>query len=116
MTIRIYGLETCDTCRKAKKFFESKGLEVVLVDVRAKPLTRAKIVQLLDEFGDRLLNTRSATWRRLSEVEKALALPELIESYPALMKRPLIESAAGRTLGWNASVESTHVGGARPRP
>ena len=59
------------------------------------------------QFGDALLNTRSTTWRGLDNAEKARAPLELLQAYPALMKRPLIEGAAGTLfLGWTKDTQA----------
>jgi len=55
-------------------------------------------------FGDALLNSRSTTWRGLSEDERARPVLELIAAHPALMKRPVIEDGARLTLGWGKDV------------
>ncbi len=90
MTV-LYGIGTCDTCRKARKALENSGLDVTFRDVRAEPLSRAEIDRFLAEFGDALLNTRSTTWRGLSEAERLREPSALLADHPTLMKRPVIE-------------------------
>jgi arsenate reductase len=94
--MQIYGLKTCDTCRKALKALP----EAVLVDVRGEGVPSDILAQAYAQFGDALLNTRSTTWRSLSEAERAGAPLDLIAAHPALMKRPLIVSSDGMHLGW----------------
>ena len=67
----IYGLKTCDTCRKAAKMLAEAGQDVAFRDVRADPLDEVTLAQFLDAFGMALVNTRSTTWRGLSEAERA---------------------------------------------
>jgi arsenate reductase-like glutaredoxin family protein len=101
--LRIYGLKACDTCRKAVKALD--GAE--LVDVRAEPLEAAQIARFLDAFGAALVNTRSTTWRGLSEAERAGTPEDLLAAHPALMKRPVIEDdAGGLHLGWSKEVQA----------
>jgi len=103
MSITIYHLKACDTCRKVLKDFAHKGLEVTAIDVRETPLDAATLSRFLEAFGcEKLLNRRSTTWRGLSEAEKETASDkalELLRAYPTLMKRPVIESPKGLTLG-----------------
>lgn len=38
MTTRVYGLNNCDTCRKARKWLASQGLEADFIDYREHPV------------------------------------------------------------------------------
>ncbi len=96
--MRLYGLKNCDTCRKALKSLP----EAELVDVRAQGVPPETMMQALQAFGEALLNTRSTTWRGLSESERARPPIELLTDHPTLMKRPLIERDGQLYLGWTA--------------
>nr|WP_319247100.1 ArsC/Spx/MgsR family protein [uncultured Celeribacter sp.] len=97
---RIYGLKTCDTCRKAVK-----ALGAELQDVRENPLSRADLERFHAAFGEKILNTRSTTWRGLDEAERARPMLDLITEHPALMKRPVIERDGQLYLGWAKDVQ-----------
>lgn len=105
----LYGIATCDTCRKARKALENSGLEVTFRDVRETPLSAEEIGQFLAEFGGKLLNTRSTTWRGLSEDERSCAPEELLLRHPTLMKRPVIDGPQGLTLGWDKAVQALYL-------
>ncbi len=107
--IAIYGLKSCDTCRKARQAAEKAGKSVNFVDVRETPLDPETQARFLDAFGDSLVNRKSTTWRGLSETDRARPAGDLLADYPALMKRPVIEGKV-LTLGWNAEVQATHLG------
>ncbi|AFO87981.1 arsenate reductase [Phaeobacter inhibens] len=100
--MQLYGLKTCDTCRKALKQLP----EAELVDVRVDGVPEAILTEALMQFGDRLVNTRSTTWRGLSEAERAGEPLDLLKAHPALMKRPLIKSGDDLHLGWDAKTKS----------
>lgn len=101
--MRIYGLKNCDTCRKAAKALP--GAE--LVDIRAQPMGEEIRAKAYEAFGDAFLNTRSTTWRGLSEAERAGAPLELLAAHPALMKRPLIVTDSDEMhLGWTKAVQA----------
>lgn len=106
MSQRIYGLKNCDTCRKALKALA--GYE--LVDIRAEGIDAALLEAAFAQFGEALLNTRSTTWRGLSEEARRGAPLELIQAHPALMKRPLIDNAGTLYLGWSAAVQKELLG------
>lgn len=102
----LYGLRNCDTCRKALKALPG----AVLVDVREEGLPSDLRDRALAEFGDRLVNTRSTTWRGLSEAERAAPPADLLDRHPALMKRPLIVDGDAMYLGWDKSVQAALAG------
>ena len=109
--ITLYGLKTCDTCRKALKALEEAADGgVSFRDIRADPLSEAERSRFLAAFGEKLVNTRSTTWRGLSEDERAKAPDALLKAHPALMKRPVIEGPGGLTLGWDKATEAAHLG------
>ena len=100
--MQVYGLKTCDTCRKALKALA--GAE--LVDVRKDGVPDAVMDAAFEVFGAALMNTRSTTWRGLSESERDAPVPDLLRAHPALMKRPLIVADGQIYLGWTAEVQA----------
>jgi len=100
MTV-IYGIKTCDTCRKALK-----ALSAELRDIRAEPLSAQDLERFHATFGDAILNTRSTTWRGLSEGERSRAPLALLADHPTLMKRPVIEKDGVLYLGWGKDVQA----------
>lgn len=99
----LYGLKTCDTCRKALKALNG----VDFVDVRADGVPDEVLALAHATFGDRLVNKASTTWRGLSEAERARDPLELLRAHPSLMKRPLIVAADGTMyLGWSKDVQA----------
>ncbi|WP_102107594.1 arsenate reductase family protein [Oceaniglobus roseus] len=102
----LYGIPTCDTCKKAMKSLENAGHEVAFRDVRADPLSSAEWDELLLEFGDRLVNVNSTTYRGLSDWMKASDPEEQLAAHPTLMKRPVIRSDERIWLGWDSGVQA----------
>jgi arsenate reductase-like glutaredoxin family protein len=102
MTIEIWGLKTCDTCKKALKALPG----AVLRDVRADPLSADEITDLLVRFGDKAVNRASTTWRGLGDDERAGDPAALLAAHPALMKRPVIRTSETVHLGWTPAVRS----------
>ena len=66
----LYGISTCDTCKKALKTLAAGGREVTFRDVRADPLSAAEIDQIVIEFGERVINKQSTTYRGFSDFLK----------------------------------------------
>jgi len=98
----LYGLKTCDTCRKALKLLP----QAKFCDVRADGVPVVVLKSAYAQFGDALLNTRSTTWRGLAEAERVGDPLDLLSKHPTLMKRPLIEINGQYHLGWGKDVQS----------
>ncbi|MDA7427412.1 arsenate reductase [Primorskyibacter aestuariivivens] len=100
--MKLYGLKTCDTCRKALKALD----DVEFVDVRADGVPQDVLERALAQFGEKLLNTRSTTWRGLDEAERSKPVLTLLTAHPTLMKRPLIVRGDQLWLGWGKDVQA----------
>lgn len=101
----LYGLKTCDTCRKARRSLSAAGIEVDFVDLRDTPVAADVLRQWLDSLGPGLMNTRSTTWRGLDEATRALPPFELMQAHPTLIKRPVIDMDGTLYLGWGKDVQ-----------
>ncbi len=105
MTVKLYGLKTCDTCRKALAWLKEQGIEVVFSDIRAAPLTQGKLESFGNALGwERLINRRSTTWRSLDAGQKNLAETDpagLLGAQASLMKRPVIETQTAVFVGFD---------------
>jgi len=96
MSLRIHGIKSCDTCRKARKWLIDAGLSHQWIDFRESRPRRTQVQRWLDAVGgDALVNRRSTTWRGLDEVDRpkldSPAVVDLLIEYPTLIKRPLFE-------------------------
>jgi arsenate reductase len=97
----LYGLKTCDSCRKALKALAGAQF----VDVRSEGVPAEVLARAQAQFGARLVNTRSTTWRGLSEDERAGDPSVLIAAQPTVMKRPLIVDGDRMFLGWDKATQ-----------
>jgi arsenate reductase-like glutaredoxin family protein len=104
----VYGLATCDTCKAALKALRAAGHDPAFRDVRAEPLSEAEIAEFVVAFGDEIVNRKSTTWRGASAFLRASEPEAQLAAQPTLMKRPVIRSEAGLTLGWDAAVAARH--------
>lgn len=102
----LYGISTCDTCKKALKALAAAGHEVRFRDLRKEPLDDAEIDGIVQEFGDRVINKTSTTYRGFSDFLKASEAEAQIKAQPTVMKRPLIEAGGIWTLGWDAETQA----------
>lgn len=112
MTLTVYHLKTCDTCRKAIKALKEHHSDLKLIDVRADGVADETLHTWIKQLGyEPVLNTRSTTWRALDDStkedvddDKALAL---MSKHPTLIKRPVITDGETITVGWKADVQET---------
>ena len=105
----LYGISNCDTCRKAKNWFNENRITFDFFDFRKNELTRTKIETWIDRIGlDELINRRGTTWRNLpDELRDQIHGPEnvdVLNQFPTLMKRPIIEIDGYFLVGFDASV------------
>lgn len=95
--LTVYGINSCDTCRKAKKYLTSNEIEHRFHDLRDDGLDIQMLERWVDRLGwERLLNKKSLSWRKIPEVDrndmnKDKALAAMIER-PTLIKRPVLEA------------------------
>ena len=96
MTITVYGLPTCDTCKKARNWLARFDVPHEFVDYRANPVPAATLKIWAEKVGgwEKLVNKASTTWRTLLPQRKDPRTdPEwtlLLKEYPALIKRPVV--------------------------
>lgn len=102
MDLFLYGLKNCDTCRKALKALPQAKLKDVRVDGVPENVLDAALAQ----FGEALVNTRSTTWRGLTDAERATSPKALLLQHPVLMKRPVIAANDRLFIGWNNDIEN----------
>lgn len=104
--INLYGISTCDVTKKALKALERAGRLVNFRDIRANPLTGPEIDRLVAEFGDRLINRQSTTYRSFNDFLRASDAEAQIAAQPTVMKRPVIEADGVYHLGWEPQTEA----------
>lgn len=110
VVITVYGLKNCDTCRKAVKWLEARGVAYKFHDVRADGLSQSQAAAWLKRgTADNLVNRKSTTWRALSDADKARAegagAASLLAEHPSLVKRPVIEAGSDLLVGWTEEVQ-----------
>ncbi len=104
--VKLYGLKTCDTCRKALKELETAEFHDLRADGLPKDVARAAHAR----FGSDLVNRRSTTWRQLSEADRSRDALALLADHPTLMKRPLIDDDGTLYLGWGKDTRAALLG------
>lgn len=110
MSVALYGLANCDTCRKARRLLESEGVDVEFYDLRKdKSDSEGRLDPELAAYffanadWQVLLNKRSTSWRQLAEDERAhldaSSAQALCIKHPTLLKRPLLDTGEQLVVG-----------------
>lgn len=102
----LYGIPTCDTCKKALKALKEAGHDPKFRDVRAEPLTEAEIDAIVAEFGERAINKASPTYRSFNEFLRASEPEVQIREQPTVMKRPVITHDGRWSIAWDEAAQS----------
>jgi arsenate reductase len=104
--LTVYGIKSCDTCRRARKYLTEHQIDHEFHDVRDDGLDIQTLERWAGRIGwEKLLNKRSLTWRKLPEVDRNdmsrdKALAAMIEK-PTLIKRPVLEGEAFIAVGFS---------------
>ena len=115
MEIELYGIPNCDTVKKARAWLAERGLAYGFHDYKKEGADPERLARWADSVGwEALLNTRGTTFRKLPEAdrtaidrEKALAL---MEAYPSLIKRPVVEHPGGLLVGFDPDAWAQTLG------
>ena len=110
-SIKLYGLNACDTCRKARKLLDALKVDYTFTDLREEAarhngqLSSSLVQHFFDQAPwETLINKRSTTWRQLSDEEKASLTSQksavaLAIQHPTLLKRPLLDDGKSLVVG-----------------
>ena len=101
MTVTLYGLTNCDTCRKARKWLDRFGITHEFVDYRDERQSPETLLAWRDALGgwDAMVNKSSPTWRNLPPARKSPQSDAewklLLREHPTLVRRPVVVTADG---------------------
>ncbi|WP_108445285.1 Spx/MgsR family RNA polymerase-binding regulatory protein [Halomonas denitrificans] len=103
--LTLYVIKNCDTCRRARKALDEKGIPFQVHDLREDGLSAPLLEHILHRVPlMEVLNKRSTTWRQLDDEEKenldANSARELLLAHPTLLKRPLLENGDEILVGY----------------
>jgi arsenate reductase (glutaredoxin) len=113
MALQVYGLKKCSTCQKAEAWLKDHKIAYKFTDVREDGISAEQVKGWMKALGgyEKLINRAGYTWRGLPEAERegltdAKAV-KLVLANPSLIRRPLIESKAGVSVGFSAKVQES---------
>ena len=95
MNLRVHGIPTCGTVKKARKWLDARGIAYEWVDFRTTPPSPEQLEQWVSHFGFRpMRNTSGGAYRALGPEKKTWGDEEWLEAFkndPMLLKRPVVE-------------------------
>jgi Spx/MgsR family transcriptional regulator len=93
--MKVYGIKTCGSVKKALKFFKDSNIEFEFIDLKKTPVDCDKIDEWLKQVSiDILFNNRGTKYRTLKLKELNLddeGKKEWLCKENLLIKRPVIE-------------------------
>lgn len=94
MKIRVYGIDTCQSCKKAKAYLSARGVSFEWIDLRKDAPSRASITAWVKSLGAKALrNTSGGSYRALGSAKDSWTDADWIDAYvndPMLIKRPVV--------------------------
>ena len=95
MTVTIYGIPTCGTVKKARKWLDERDLAYTWVDLRKVAPGRDQLTEWVKFFGWKpMRNTSGGAYRALGDEKKVWTDAEWLDAFaadPMLLKRPIVE-------------------------
>ena len=111
-SIVIYGIKTCDTVTKARKWLDGRGVAYAFHDYRADGIDRSRLENWVKAVGwEKLLNRSSTTFRDLPDASKqnldqAKAI-RLMLAQPTMIKRPVLDKDGDLLVGFKPEAYET---------
>ncbi|WP_026730921.1 Spx/MgsR family RNA polymerase-binding regulatory protein [Fischerella sp. PCC 9605] len=93
MSIQVYGIPNCGTCKKALKWLEDNGINYEFINTKENPPTREMSQNWVKSLGQQpMRNTSGQSYRALGDEKKNWTDEQWIEAFAKdamLLKRPL---------------------------
>lgn len=94
--MKLYGIPNCDTVKKARAWLDGRGVAYEFHDYKKLGADPALLDGWLAQLPwEKLINRAGATWRGLSDAEKAAIVDNasaaaLMNAKPSVIRRPVI--------------------------
>ena len=93
MSIQVYGIPNCGTCKKAFKWLEDNSVEYEFINTKENQPTREMIQQWVESLGSNAMrNTSGQSYRALGDEKNSWSDKQWVEAFAKdamLLKRPL---------------------------
>jgi arsenate reductase (glutaredoxin) len=113
MSVSVFGIRNCDTMKRAFAWLDAEGVDFRFVDYKKPGLAAEHLGEWIARAGwEALLNRRGLTWKKLTEAERAALdahkARALMESYPSLIKRPVLVDGKTILVGFAPEAYARH--------
>jgi arsenate reductase (glutaredoxin) len=93
MSLSVYGIPTCSSCKKARSWLKEQGVEHTWINTRENPPQRQEIEEWISSVGSKpMKNTSGGSYRALGEEKKTWSDAQWAQAFAddaMLLKRPL---------------------------
>ena len=93
MSITVYGIPTCSTCKKALKWLKDHDISHTWINTRETQPTQSQLKKWVQDLGNKALrNTSGKSYRALGEEKHTWSDAQWVEAFAKdsmLLKRPL---------------------------
>ena len=111
MNLKVYAYKNCDTCRKAKKYLDKKGVEHELIPIREQPPSKLELKTMLSCYEGnirKLFNTSGGEYKALNMKQQLTNMTDaeaiaLLSKNGNLIKRPFAIKGEKGAVGFNES-------------
>ncbi|MCU0547848.1 MAG: Spx/MgsR family RNA polymerase-binding regulatory protein [Leptolyngbya sp. Prado105] len=93
MSLQIYGIPNCGTCKKALSWLDSKKIAYEFINTKEHPPAKTTIAKWVAELGAKpMRNTSGQSYRAIGDEKQTWSDAEWTEAFAKdamLLKRPL---------------------------
>lgn len=93
MSIQVYGIPNCGTCKKAFQWLESNGIQYEFINTKEQPPSQEMIQSWVEKLGSKpMRNTSGQSYRSLGDEKNSWTDEQWIKAFAKdamLLKRPL---------------------------
>jgi len=110
MTMKIYGIPNCNSCKKAIAWLEENNVEYEFINTKDHPPDREAIASWVETLGNKAMrNTSGKSYRAIGEEKKTWTDQQWIKAFSEdamLLKRPLfVKNDRAALVGFRAKEE-----------
>jgi len=107
--LKFFGYDKCSTCRRARQWLDSRGVDYEAIDITKRPPSRATLRAIL-KSGDYtlmdLFNKSGELYRSMKMKDRLATLTEaealaLLAEHGRLCKRPIVTDGERFTVGFD---------------
>jgi arsenate reductase (glutaredoxin) len=93
MSLQVYGIPTCGTCKKALRWLDDRSIDYTFINTKDNPPTQSEIKDWVSTLGAKpMRNTSGLSYRALGEEKQTWTEDQWIDAFSTdamLIKRPL---------------------------